>query len=92
MKPDQFFAMCRVALEFPRVEVRFQDLKIEASVHVGSRALPTVPNSIFNMTEVNFMELYRVIVIFKFSILNLTRLLFEMFVKGFVGKARDIPW
>lgn len=48
-------SQCRVALEFPKVEVRFQDLKVEASVHVGSRALPTVPNFIFNMTEVNCM-------------------------------------
>ncbi|XP_063936487.1 ABC transporter G family member 32-like [Daucus carota subsp. sativus] len=53
---EMFFKRIRnrfdvVALEFPKVEVRFQDLKVEASVHVGSRALPTVPNFIFNMTE-----------------------------------------
>ncbi|PSR91810.1 ABC transporter G family member 32 like [Actinidia chinensis var. chinensis] len=40
-----------VDLEFPKVEVRFQDLSVDAFVHVGSRALPTIPNFIFNMTE-----------------------------------------
>ncbi|XP_019173606.1 PREDICTED: ABC transporter G family member 32-like [Ipomoea nil] len=40
-----------VDLEFPKVEVRFQDLKVDAFVHEGSRALPTIPNFLFNMTE-----------------------------------------
>ncbi|XP_022881531.1 ABC transporter G family member 32-like isoform X1 [Olea europaea var. sylvestris] len=40
-----------VNLEFPKVEVRFQNLKVDALVHVGSRALPTIPNFIFDMTE-----------------------------------------
>lgn len=43
---------CRVHLEFPKIEVRFQNLKVDAYVHVGSRALPTIPNFIFNMSEV----------------------------------------
>ncbi|CAI9100257.1 OLC1v1037214C1 [Oldenlandia corymbosa var. corymbosa] len=41
----------RVDLEFPKIEVRFQHLRVESFVHVGSRALPTIPNFIFNMTE-----------------------------------------
>ncbi|KAE9459172.1 hypothetical protein C3L33_08926, partial [Rhododendron williamsianum] len=41
----------RVDLEFPKVEVRFQDLRVDAFIHVGGRALPTIPNFIFNMTE-----------------------------------------
>ena len=41
-----------VGLEFPKVEVRFEHLKVNALVHVGKRALPTIPNSIFNMSEV----------------------------------------
>ncbi|KAL3532403.1 hypothetical protein ACH5RR_005924 [Cinchona calisaya] len=41
----------RVDLEFPKIEVRFQHLTVESFVHVGSRALPTIPNFIFNMTE-----------------------------------------
>jgi len=44
----------RVHLAFPKIEVRFQNLTIETFVHVGSRALPTIPNFICNMTEVNF--------------------------------------
>ncbi|KAG5540595.1 hypothetical protein RHGRI_020719 [Rhododendron griersonianum] len=40
-----------VDLEFPKVEVRFQDLRVDAFIHVGGRALPTIPNFIFNMTE-----------------------------------------
>lgn len=43
---------CRVDLEFPKIEVRYQHLKVETFVHTGSRALPTIPNFIFNMTEV----------------------------------------
>lgn len=55
LRPDQVSPFCRVDLEFPKVEVRFQNLKVEASVHVGSRALPTIPNFIFNVTEVHFL-------------------------------------
>lgn len=48
--------LCRVDLELPKIEVRFQNLKVEAFVHVGSRALPTIPNFVFNMTEVEFLH------------------------------------
>ncbi|KAK8562398.1 hypothetical protein V6N12_010479 [Hibiscus sabdariffa] len=34
----------RVGLEVPKVEVRFQNLNIEAKVRIGSRALPTLIN------------------------------------------------
>lgn len=40
-------------MEFPKIEVRFQNLTVEAYVHTGSRALPTIPNFIFNMSEVH---------------------------------------
>ncbi|KVH93844.1 AAA+ ATPase domain-containing protein [Cynara cardunculus var. scolymus] len=40
-----------VDLEFPKIEVRFQNLNVETYVHVGSRALPTITNFIVNMTE-----------------------------------------
>ncbi|XP_058074655.1 ABC transporter G family member 31-like [Magnolia sinica] len=46
-----------VDLEFPKIEVRFQQLKVDAYVHVGSRALPTIPNFIFNMTEAFLRQL-----------------------------------
>lgn len=42
----------RVDLKFPKIEVRFQNLMVESFVHVGSRALPTIPNFIINMAEV----------------------------------------
>ena len=43
---------CSVNIEFPKIEVRYEDLTVDAYVHVGSRALPTIPNFICNMTEV----------------------------------------
>ncbi|KAM7512769.1 hypothetical protein LguiB_011644 [Lonicera macranthoides] len=46
-----------VDLEFPKIEVRFEHLHIETFVHVGSRALPTIPNFIFNMTEAFLRQL-----------------------------------
>ncbi|XP_027083196.2 ABC transporter G family member 32 isoform X1 [Coffea arabica] len=46
-----------VDLEFPKVEVRFQNLNVDAFVHVGSRALPTIPNFLCNMTEVFLRQL-----------------------------------
>ncbi|KAK4772799.1 hypothetical protein SAY86_014574 [Trapa natans] len=54
--PERFFERMRqrfeaVDLEFPKVEVRFQNLTVGAYVHTGSRALPTIPNFIFNMAE-----------------------------------------
>lgn len=36
----------------PKVEVRFQNLKVSANVHVGSRALPSLPNYTRNALEV----------------------------------------
>ncbi|KAL3335028.1 hypothetical protein AABB24_031317 [Solanum stoloniferum] len=47
----------KVDLEFPKVKVCFQHLKVDAMVHVGSRALPTIPNFIFNMTETSLRQL-----------------------------------
>ncbi|XP_050232688.1 ABC transporter G family member 32 isoform X2 [Mercurialis annua] len=60
--PDRFFDQMRrrfdaVHLEFPKIEVRFQKLTIDSFVHIGSRALPTIPNFIFNMTEALLRQL-----------------------------------
>ncbi|PKA64532.1 Pleiotropic drug resistance protein 6 [Apostasia shenzhenica] len=60
--PERFFQRIRqrfdaVNLEFPKIEVRFQELKVDAYVHTGSRALPTIPNFIFNMTEAFLRQL-----------------------------------
>ncbi|KAH9619998.1 hypothetical protein KSS87_023638, partial [Heliosperma pusillum] len=40
-----------VGLQFPKVEVRFEHLEVNAFVQVGTRALPTIPNFVFNMSE-----------------------------------------
>ncbi|KAJ7956612.1 Pleiotropic drug resistance ABC transporter [Quillaja saponaria] len=64
--PERFFERMRrrldaVDLEFPKIEVRFQHLTVESFVHVGSRALPTIPNFICNMAEafLRQLRLYR---------------------------------
>ncbi|KAI5084731.1 hypothetical protein GOP47_0000900 [Adiantum capillus-veneris] len=41
----------RVGIELPRIEIRFENLSIEADAYVGSRALPTLWNSTQNMIE-----------------------------------------
>jgi len=41
----------RVGIEVPAIEVRFEHLKVEADVHVGSRALPTFFNFFFDVLE-----------------------------------------
>jgi hypothetical protein len=44
--------ICRVGLDLPTIEVRFEHLQAEAEVRVGTNALPTVLNSITNKLEV----------------------------------------
>eukprot|EP01018_Ginkgo_biloba_P008437 Gb_15305 [translate_table: standard] len=41
----------RVGLELPRIEVRYENLNVDADVYIGSRALPTIPNYVLNMAE-----------------------------------------
>ncbi|XP_027344116.1 ABC transporter G family member 35 [Abrus precatorius] len=41
----------KVGIRLPTVEVRFQNLTVEADSHVGSRALPTLPNVALNIVE-----------------------------------------
>ncbi|KAJ0028865.1 hypothetical protein Pint_35967 [Pistacia integerrima] len=41
----------RVGIEIPKIEVRYEHLSVEGDVHVGSRALPTLPNSVINAIE-----------------------------------------
>ncbi|XP_050290776.1 ABC transporter G family member 32-like [Quercus robur] len=64
--PKRFFQRMRsrfdaVDLEFPKIEVRFQNFTVESFVHVGSRALPTIPNYVTNMAEafLRQLRLYR---------------------------------
>lgn len=49
-----FFFIKRVGLEVPTVEVRYENLKIEANVQTGSRALPTLVNASRDVIEVEF--------------------------------------
>ena len=37
----------------PKIEVRYNNVTVDAKVHVGSRALPTLTNDIRNMAEVS---------------------------------------
>jgi hypothetical protein len=46
-----FILIFRVGIRLPTVEVRFEHLTIEADCHVGSRALPTLPNTALNILE-----------------------------------------
>ncbi|KAJ6308965.1 hypothetical protein OIU76_018540 [Salix suchowensis] len=41
----------KVGIRLPTIEVRFDHLTIEADCHIGSRALPTLPNAARNMVE-----------------------------------------
>ncbi|KAF9690091.1 hypothetical protein SADUNF_Sadunf01G0159800 [Salix dunnii] len=41
----------KVGIRLPTIEVRFDHLTIEADCHIGSRALPTLPNAARNMIE-----------------------------------------
>ncbi|OEL16174.1 ABC transporter G family member 42 [Dichanthelium oligosanthes] len=41
----------RVGIELPTVEVRFEQLTVQAKCHVGSRALPTLLNTARNVAE-----------------------------------------
>ncbi|KAG9452653.1 hypothetical protein H6P81_005557 [Aristolochia fimbriata] len=43
--------MDRVGIESPTIEVRYQHLNIEATAHVGSRALPSNLNFVYNVLE-----------------------------------------
>ncbi|KAE8718787.1 ABC transporter G family member 38 [Hibiscus syriacus] len=41
----------RVSLKMPTIEVRFENINVQGEAYVGSRALPTISNSIFNVIE-----------------------------------------
>ncbi|KAK9170462.1 hypothetical protein Syun_002602 [Stephania yunnanensis] len=53
---EKFLTMIRdrattVGVEMPKVEVRFENLSIEADEYVGSRAVPNLLNSVLNAAE-----------------------------------------
>lgn len=43
---------CRVGIDLPKIEVRYQNLNVEAEAYVGSRGLPTILNTYANVLEV----------------------------------------
>ena len=43
--------VCRVGIQLPTVEVRFEHLTVDAECYVGSRALPTLWNTVINLFE-----------------------------------------
>jgi hypothetical protein len=47
-----FTSYYRVGLDIPTIEVRYQNLKIDAEAFVGSRALPSFVNAATNVIEV----------------------------------------
>ncbi|XP_045794552.1 pleiotropic drug resistance protein 1-like [Trifolium pratense] len=49
----------RVGMEMPTIEVRFEHMKIEAEVHIGKRALPTLTNYALDMVEAPFNYILR---------------------------------
>ncbi|KAI3695946.1 hypothetical protein L1987_78952 [Smallanthus sonchifolius] len=50
----------RVGIETPKIEVRYKNLSVEGDVFIGSRALPTLLNSILNAIE-GFLQLIKVL-------------------------------
>lgn len=42
----------RVSLNLPTIEVRFENLSVEAEAYMGSRAQPSILNFYFNLIEV----------------------------------------
>jgi len=47
-----FSSYYRVGLDIPTIEVRYQNLKIDAEAFVGSQALPSFINAATNVVEV----------------------------------------
>lgn len=45
---------CRVGIQLPTIEVRYESLNIDAKCFVGGRALPTLKNATLNFFEVAF--------------------------------------
>lgn len=44
--------MCRVGIRVPTVEIRYENVTVDAKCFVGDRALPTLKNSTVNILEV----------------------------------------
>lgn len=55
--------LCRVGLRQPAIPVLFRDISVRATVNVGSRALPTLPNSVLNAAEVRYSFSHKALVL-----------------------------
>jgi len=49
---------CRVGIELPTIEVRYEQLNVEADVIAAGRALPTLWNAATNLFEVSISNYY----------------------------------
>ena len=49
---------CRVGIELPTIEVRYEQLTVEADVIAAGRALPTLWNAATNFLQVNYQLLF----------------------------------
>ena len=49
---------CRVGIELPTIEVRYEQLMVEAEVIAAGRALPTLWNAATNFLQVNYQLLF----------------------------------
>lgn len=47
---------CRVGIDIPKIEVRYEHLSVGGDVYVGSRALPTLFNATMNIIEVTLLH------------------------------------
>ena len=47
---------CRAGIDLATVEVRMDQLKLDANIAVGSRGNPTVTNTLLNMAEVRIFQ------------------------------------
>ncbi|CAL5199946.1 unnamed protein product [Lathyrus oleraceus] len=71
----------KVGIKLPTVEVRFENVSIEADSYVGSRALPTLPNVALNMLESSLR-------IFGISATKTTKLTILKNVSGIIKPSR----
>jgi hypothetical protein len=51
-----FFNDCRVGIGNPTIEVRFENLNIDAEAYVGNRGIPTFTNFFSNQIMVSFFQ------------------------------------
>lgn len=43
-----------MGIDIPKIEIRYDHLNVQGEVHIGSRAIPTLPNAVINIAEVPY--------------------------------------